>query len=146
MQHPFHSSPTRIPVLSPHNSIASSTNPSRLVRSGSVCHAFAHQLKFTITDKYLETTIPSGLDAPWFLRDHDNDESTASLNDSTANEVDPEDHNYFAPMDHLYNEPPAVPSNPGSLHDKPFTAPSDSQESEGGMVRDQENEGGATKS
>jgi hypothetical protein len=100
---------------------------------------------------YSDTTIPSGLDAPWFLSDDDDDASTtSSTSTATADATDADDSDYFALTDHLYDaDPPIEPATaPPGLDATPFTAPLDgarTRENEGGVVSDLENEGGATR-
>jgi hypothetical protein len=100
-------------------------------------------------NNYSDTTIPSGLDAPWFLSDDDDDASTTSpTSTATADATDADDSD-FAPTDHLYDaDPPIEPATaPPNLDATPFTAPLDgarTRENEGGVVSDLENEGGAT--
>jgi hypothetical protein len=98
--------------------------------------------KSTVMEDYSDTSVPRGLDAPWFLRDDSDDDAlTNTSHHTTPNEADPEDPNYFAPTDHLYDDPPAAPAAPNPFLGEPFTAPPATQENEGGT----EKEGGPNR-
>jgi hypothetical protein len=99
------------------------------------------KLKPTVTEEYSTTTVPPGLDAPWFLQDDsDDDASSTSSHDTSVNAAAPEDHKYLAPTGHLYKEPPATPAPDDPFLGEPFTAPPNSQ-NEGGTA----NEGGSNR-
>jgi hypothetical protein len=86
------------------------------------------KLPVAIND-YSDTTIPSGMDAPWFLSANDDDDASTTLSDSsaTANLLAADDSNYFAPTDHLYGDDPPIESvtAPPNLDTPPFTAQPD---------------------
>jgi hypothetical protein len=65
-------------------------------------------------DHYSDTTIPSGLSAPWFLYANDDDDvsTTLSNSSSTADAPDADDSNYYAPRDHLYDDDPPIEPAP----------------------------------
>jgi hypothetical protein len=91
------------------------------------------KLKPTVTEDYSSTKVPSGLDAPWFLQDNqdDNNTSTASLHDATVNATDPEDTDYST-TGHVYNELLTAPPALDPVLGKPFTTPPDLTGNEGG--------------
>jgi hypothetical protein len=68
----------------------------------------------TIVEEYSETNVPSGLKAPCFLR-NDDEESTALSQDSTVNEADPRTSTILLPqttcvrMNHLLHLPIPAP-------------------------------------
>jgi hypothetical protein len=74
------------------------------------------KLPATVIHNYSNTNIPTGLDAPWFLSDDANDDESTNSSDTTPEaEADPDDSDYFAPTDHLYDDPPPDPHAPPNL-------------------------------
>jgi hypothetical protein len=121
MRHQSHSSSIRGQALSPPNFTVC------LMKTSTPCRTWAGLPPFgppTPNSSQSQpswrttpiTSVPRGLDAPWFLRDDDNDDaSTGTSHHTTPNEADPEDPNYFAPTNHLYDDPPAAPAAPDPL-------------------------------
>jgi hypothetical protein len=144
---------------SPLNFTAYLMKTSKPYRTWAACFAtlwpLNSKLKPTVTEEYSTTNVPPGLDAPWFLQDDsDDDASSTSSHDTSVDAAASEDHEYLAPTDHLYNEPPATPALDDPFLGEPFTAPPNSQNeggtaNEGGSTRNRhrtrENEGGAAR-